>query len=227
MFRESQVPQEHGLIAGLPVWQRLALAYAPAATRPAWTVLMALDTRLAGVVRSASEPMIAQIRLAWWRERLVGDPRNLPKGEPLLAMLGSWNGHAGDLAALVDGWEAMTGEAPLPAQSFAALADARGQAFSALSRVLGCEDSAGTALRFGHDWALVDIAGHLSDGKERDTVWRQIAARDWSGVPLPRAMRPLGVLRGVAARCVRHDTDFAESGPLAMLTAMRIGLTGR
>ena len=78
------------LLGSLPVLHRLALTYAPArATRPT-LALLALDARLAGIVRSASEPMLAQLRLAWWREQLEIDLTARPAGEPLLAVLESW-----------------------------------------------------------------------------------------------------------------------------------------
>jgi phytoene synthase len=95
------------LLETLPPVSRLALAYAPAAVRERWMVLLALDARLGGVVRSAREPVLAQMRLAWWRDRLRDRAENWPKGEPLLAALACWNGGHGALIGLVDGWEAM------------------------------------------------------------------------------------------------------------------------
>jgi phytoene synthase len=41
------------LLDSLPAPWRLAVAYAPASTRDRWLTLLALDIRLAGVVRSA------------------------------------------------------------------------------------------------------------------------------------------------------------------------------
>ena len=55
------------LLDTLAPMHRLALAYAPAEARPAWAGLLALDARLAGVVRAAREPVLGQLRLAWWR----------------------------------------------------------------------------------------------------------------------------------------------------------------
>jgi len=58
------------LVASLPTASRLALAYAPAKARLQTLALFALDTRLAGLLRNSSEPMLAQLRLSWWRETL-------------------------------------------------------------------------------------------------------------------------------------------------------------
>ena len=63
---------DDSLLLGLTPLHRLALAYAPAASRGAWLGFLALDMRLAAIVRAAREPMIGQIKLAWWRERLRG-----------------------------------------------------------------------------------------------------------------------------------------------------------
>jgi phytoene synthase len=61
---------------------------------PGVAVLSCLDVRLAGVVRGAREPMLGQLKLAWWRDRLGGDPESWPKGEPLLASLKAWGAEA-------------------------------------------------------------------------------------------------------------------------------------
>jgi len=55
------------LLDSLGPLNRLALAYAPQSTRLPLLALLALDMRLAGIVRNSREPMLAQLRLAWWR----------------------------------------------------------------------------------------------------------------------------------------------------------------
>lgn len=82
----------------------------PRERRPAMAALWALAERLARLIGDAREPMIGQIKLAWWRDMmamLATDPAALPKGEPLLAELqATWAGQDG-LDALVDAAEAM------------------------------------------------------------------------------------------------------------------------
>ena len=53
--------------APLPPPWRLALAYAPGSVSAAWAAFLALDIRLAGLVRGAREPLLAQVR--------YGDPQ--------------------------------------------------------------------------------------------------------------------------------------------------------
>lgn len=215
------------LIETLPVLQRFALTYAPASSRAATLALLALDTRLAGVVRSASEPMLAQLRLAWWRETLAQDADALPEGEPLLANLKTWGGHHRALGALVDGWEAMTGKAPLGEQAMRDLADGRGTAFLALAEAVGEGGHADVVRRLTRNWALADIASRLSLPEERNTAFSLAKAQDWRRAKLPRALRPLIVLHGLAGRAVRRGDSLNELTPAAFLPAIRLGLLGR
>lgn len=82
----------------------------PPAQRAAMTALWALAARLTRLLIEAREPLIAQIKLAWWRDMaamIASDPDALPKGEPLLAELrATWGGQAG-LDTLVDAAEAV------------------------------------------------------------------------------------------------------------------------
>lgn len=209
------------LLEGLPLRQRLALAYAPAPYRLRLLGFLALDQRLAGIVRHSHEPMLAQLRLAWWRDQLSSDGSTWPSGDPLLGLLRHWQGGHGILSSLADGWEAMTGAAPLPSDSFEQLAQARAEAFSAVA-----DNSAGDVMRLGRNWALADIAARLSHPEERQSALRLAQRQDWRSASLPRALRPLAVLHGLAARDLRKGGNQDKVSPLALLTAMRIGLTG-
>jgi len=219
---------EARLVETLPVTSRLALAYAPARHRPATLAVLALDARLANLLRHSREPMLAQLRMAWWRETLGQDAAAWPSGEPLLAALGSWQGHHGALAALVDGWEALCGPAPLAPASLETAARGRGAAFAGLAQVTGCEEAAELAGRLGTSWGLHDLAMRLGNTQERAAA-RDLAERDRSGfVPgrAPRPVRPVAVLRALAVRRLAKGEEAASS-PAAVPTAMRVGLLGR
>lgn len=212
------------LAAGLPPLTRLALAYAPGGVRPALTLIFALDARMAGIVRGSREPALAQLRLAWWRERLAAGAGGGAGQDPLLALLAAWPGESAALAGLADGWEEMTGAAPLQGSAFIGLAEARAGALAALA-----EDdvSASAARRMARNWALLDLAMHLSDPRERDAALKLAREQDWRWQKLPRGLRPLAVLHGLAARTIQGENPDMGSGPLALLCAMRIGLFGR
>lgn len=102
----------NGITSDLPPPANLAVAYTPLAFRPAFALLLQLDARFADIVRKAREPMIAQIKLAWWRDAFAAEPALRPKGEPLLQALGQCGNNisAAALEDLVTAWELLLGE---------------------------------------------------------------------------------------------------------------------
>lgn len=120
----------------------------PRERRAAIAALWAFAERLTKVITDAREPLIGQIKLAWWRDMavmLARDPGALPKGEPLLAELAAgWAGQGG-LDTLVDAAEAM-----LVAED-AAARDAAAAAFGGALFTLSGGPARGGA-RWGRLW---------------------------------------------------------------------------
>jgi phytoene synthase len=185
--------------------------------------VLALDARMAQVLRGRREPLGAQLRLAWWREMLERPPAQWPSGEPLLESLRAWRDPAA-LAALPSGWEALLAEELTPA-AIAEFADARGRAFAALARELGADapEDAAAAARI---WAHADLAANLSAGGER-----QLAVDRGRGLgappPLARSLRPLAVLAALGAAALARGGGDLLMGPRSTLLALRTGLAGR
>jgi 15-cis-phytoene synthase len=75
------------LLSPLPPPMSLAIAHTPVLVRDRLHWLLRFDRRLAQLVERASEPLFAQLRLAWWRDILAKPAANRPHAEPLLAML--------------------------------------------------------------------------------------------------------------------------------------------
>lgn len=213
------------LLATLPPVQRFALAYAPAAVRPVWLGLLALDARLARVVRSAREPVLGQLRLAWWREKLTQDDLFWPEGDPVLDQIGWWRGHYNELVSLVDGWEAMLGDAPLDETALSDFANGRANAIAGLTRVLGVVAGKSEVIRLARGWALGDVAANLSHPQEIAAAHALAAAHDWRGVRLPRHLRPLTVLHGLVAR-QRNAPAGVAAGLGTVLAGIRLGIFG-
>ncbi len=172
----------------LPPPANLAVAYTPVAFRPAFTLLLQLDMRFADIVRKAREPMIAQIKLAWWRDAFAAEPALRPKGEPLLQSLGEC-GESIKLSALQDlvsAWELMLGEDEWTAQDVAKHAALRGPAiFGSYAGWMGegCDVSA-----LSQQWAI--------DALHLEFPLKFVA---FSNQPLPalikgRKLRPLSIL---------------------------------
>jgi phytoene synthase len=207
----------------LPPVLRLALAYAPREAHGGWLAAFALDARLAALVRHAREPILAQIKLAWWRDRLGEAPASWPAGEPLLDTIRSGIAQPARLGSLVDGWEAMLAEAPLPEAGL--LAAAEGRARGLLAAAVTDQDEAAQVL--ARRWALADLAAHLSHPEERARALALHRAMGPRVAVSARVLRPLVVIEGLASRSLQARGSNAPSGLGGLLLAMRLGLLGR
>ncbi len=213
---------EHLLLTILPRAQRLALAYAPARSRPGFLALLALDSQLAQSVRGAREQMLTQLRLAWWRDQLGGAA--IQSSDPLLQYLRRSGLDLPRLIPMVDGWEELLGSAPLGPAAFTAYAEGKAQAFAALTADGNNAVTTGEIERTVRNWALGDLAARLSDPAEQAAVKALVAVQDWRRPSLPRSFRPLLVLHGLASRA-KGDAPLL-AGPRALLVAVRLGLLG-
>lgn len=186
--------------------RRLAVIHAPRLTRESLTTLFALDERLGGIVTQAREPMLALMRLTWWRDALAALDDEPPPAEPLLhaaAALRPDRISGADLAAMAEGWSALLDEPELTQRAAKLHAAERGaRLFRLAGRVLG---QASTVLDpAGEGWALADLARQARDpaqaemllGLARPLLDAAFAAA-WS-----RSVRPLGMLAALA----REDT---------------------
>ena len=212
------------LLELMPVHLRLALSYAPVRTRALTLGLFALDCRLAGIVRGTREPLLGQVKLAWWRDRLGEKAEAWPEGEPVLAALRLWGAETGALSAMVDGWEGLLGE-PLDGDALERFADGRASAFGALARLLQADPD--EAMRAARGWALVDLSGKLGDPSERSVAQELADQLDWQRCRLPRSLRPLAILHGLARRAMLRGEGELLAGGTAGLVALRLGLLGR
>ena len=192
----------NGIPPQLPPPANLAVAYTPVAFRPAFTLLLQLDMRFADIVRKAREPMIAQIKLAWWRDAFATEPALRPKGEPLLQALGAYGDVISSLALqdLVSAWELLLGEDAWAAQDVETHAALRGRAiFGTYAAWIGegCDVSA-----LSHRWAL--------DALRLEFTSKFVALDNQSLPALPkgRKLRPLSIL----AMSVRKVTGFRLIG---------------
>lgn len=85
----------------------LTCLYAAAPARPGLVALFALDAELAHVVATTTEPMLGEIRLAWWRDRLTELDSAPAPAQPLLQALQQRTLprlSGADLATLEDRW---------------------------------------------------------------------------------------------------------------------------
>jgi phytoene synthase len=200
----------------------LALAWQPPSSKELLAGVFALDARLARRIGSSKEPLIVQITLAWWRERLMEHSR----ADPLLAKLvDDWGGSAAALVPLVDGWEELLGDSPLPRPAIEGFASGRGLALEAVARRLGNASDFETAKLAGQRWALAHWAFRTPSLIESDRAL-ELAEALPPPQPLSHPLRGIAVLDGIAARAVARRRPMLE-GRGAALLALRVGLLGR
>jgi phytoene synthase len=208
----------------------LALAYVPAQIRPALEALWRLDVSLGSVLVTGKEPMISQIRLAWWRESLEKLDQEKAPAEPVLqavaaellprAIAGS------ELAAMEQGWEVLVIPEPLSAEGLSHYASARGSRLFTLSaRLLG--DDGPMVEPGGAAWALADLARH-SDGGDAESALAMARSLS-SAATWPRRLRPLGMLAALARRDSERGLERLErqGAPARMWRMIRHRLSGR
>lgn len=187
----------------------------PRERRPAIAALWALAERLTKLLHDAREPLIGQIKLAWWRDMtamLASDPPALPKGEPLLAELqATWAGQGG-LDLLVDAAEAM-----LLAEGDDERRDAAAAFGEALFTLSGAKD--------GARWGLLWGAGLQEGAREAKQLFAAARNRAAPQRVSFRRNRALLMLDRWAAMISANDGDrqWRSEG----LLLFRIGLLGR
>lgn len=197
--------------------RKLALAYVPAAARPAVGALWRLDVAFGTVLATGTQAMISQLRLAWWREALERLDTAPPPAEPVLQGLAAHvlpRVSGAELAAMEEGWLMLTAEDALTAEALADYAQLRGGLlFSYTARLLG--DSHFPVSEAGAVWALADLARHSRRVEEID------APLPAPKVKWPRKLRPLGMLAVLTRRDLERLGEKVEkSGSPARILRM-------
>jgi phytoene synthase len=210
----------------------LALAYVPASRRAAVGALWRLDSALSSVLSTGREPLISQIRLAWWREVLEKLDTAPAPAEPVLKALAADVLPAGvsgaQLSAMEAGWAVLLSPDPLGAVDLELYASARGGLlFRHTARLLG-EPLPGLAVEAGGGaWALVDLARHSKDADDAEAA--VAAARAVQEHRWPARLRPLGMLAALARRDLEPNRPRweAQGAPRRMLRMLRHRITGK
>ncbi len=176
--------------------RQLALAYVPASRRPAVEALWRLDATLGAVLATGSQPLISQMRLAWWREALERLDRAPPPAEPVLQALAAHvlpTVSGAELAAMEEGWLVLLADEALTGEELSRYAERRGGLLFALTaRLLG--ETRFPVGRAGARWALADLARR---SRRADEVKSPPAGPK---MKWPKRLRPLGMLAMLAGR---------------------------
>lgn len=207
----------------LPPEAGLALAWSGSKVRGRLSMALQLDRRLARIVARTTEPMLGQMRLAWWRDALCKPVADRPRGDSVLDGLGvHWEGRERALIELVNAWEVLVTAEQLGPDEIETFAAGRGAFFAALAGDGAENDLSARLFAAGRRWALADAASGVSKDTERAAlVAAGLAATDRAG-RLPRELRGVAVLEALALRGLNRGGRPLMEGrgaPLAVLRA--------
>lgn len=211
----------------LPPEQRLALSHTDAELRPALACLFALDRRLGQIVASSSEPMLGQMRLAWWREQFGTPVPARPSGDAVLDAAGRhWLGEEAALVSLIDGWEELLVAQALTPDIAIRICNARAGPLARLAARVS-EEAEERARIAGIRWAAADAAAHVTGTDERSALLAAGLGQASAPGGIGRGLRGIVVLEALALRSLRRGGRPLMEGRGAALTALRAGLLGR
>jgi 15-cis-phytoene synthase len=199
----------------------IALAYARADLRKDFAALLALDAQIGKIVRTAKEPMLARIRLAWWREQLEGLEAAPPPADPILqavrVLLQRHDVNGGALVPMVNGWETLLEELPLDEGALTEYAAGRGGTLFEMADRIAKSASGVDAKVCGQAWAHNDLVRFSGVGAARKCA-----------VFMPKALRPFAIFARFAERDVADGPErrARPGSPRRMMQAAGYALFG-
>jgi 15-cis-phytoene synthase len=207
--------------------QRLALAYTKQDLRLGFGLLLALDDRLEQIFRKAGEPLIAQMRLAWWNDVISKPVHERPVGEPLLAILAAVEEEkptlniATAMLKVVEAWDLLLAHSRWSTDVLHEYAAARSSAiFGWYAVAVGSNENDKALLdKIAVDWALSDLLGRCRNEDEFYSV-KAAQAHFPHNRRIPRSLRPLSII----AHSARH---LASSSRWSGARLIWHALTGR
>ncbi len=200
-----------------------ALSYAPTAVRDDFAALLLLDSALGNAVRAARDPVLGQIRLAWWREQFATLPSVSSAGDPALVAIGALlqrhDVKKGQLDRLVNGWEILLGDWPMSDAAMFEYAAMRGHALFGLAADCAKVATDADILKCGEYWALADLACHCSDESMVMMLRSMLPLRR---PLLPKSLSPFAILTRFAFDDARRDRRgrISPGSPRRMLQAL-------
>ncbi|MEM7664440.1 MAG: hypothetical protein AAF250_01160 [Pseudomonadota bacterium] len=205
----------------------LVLAHTPQALRLRFAAYFALDQRLARIVSNTTEPMLGQMRLAWWRDMLRTDLNSRPSGDAVLDAIGEhWQGDDEILVELVDGWEILVAEESISRKEISDFANKRAGPLAGLLADLE-EQVAARVMSAGMRWVMADTACKVSDEAERQQLIDIGLGLKSNAASLPGALRGLAILEALSLRALKRGGRPLMEGRGAALITMRASIFGR
>jgi 15-cis-phytoene synthase len=186
----KSVNQNHMIDPNLPLKppERLALAYARNNLRAGLALLLAFDGKLADIIGNSREPMIAQMKIAWWNDVIAKQAIDRPKGEPMLATLEQLDDAQMNpsMRFLLNSWGLLAAHEQWDDNILAKFAENRSAAvFDAYAKWIGSDEDARGP---GMCWAIADLRRRFGDRVPQRSLPLIIK---WK---TSRTLRPLSIL---------------------------------
>lgn len=170
----------------------LALAYTPIAFRDPLALTLSLDSYFSEMAMRQQEPVLKQLRFAWWREQLGKKPLERAGRDPILIALSELQTARPELCLdeysllIVDAWtEIVSSDPDREPLAIEKSAELRSEAiFLSYAKWVGSfENNRDKIFLLGKEWALYGIG-----------------PRSFRSQPhLPRSLKPLNILYMAAA----------------------------
>ncbi|MCL9999551.1 MAG: hypothetical protein NBV68_09225 [Erythrobacter sp.] len=188
-------------------------------------MVLQLDRRLARIVGRTQEPMLGQMRLAWWREALGKPVAERPRGDVVLDGIGlHWQGREAFLVQMVDGWEVLVTAQSLGPAEAEAFGEGRGAFFAGLADDPAAGPLATRLAAAGRRWALADAAAQVSNPAESAALVGAGLAAAATAVRIPGGLSGLAVLEALAARALARGGRPLMEGRGASVAALRAAI---
>lgn len=202
--------------------------FAPAEKRDALWALYAFNHELARARETVREPMMAMIRLQWWREVVEGARRRHEVADPLGAALDAGTLHAPDLLAMIEGREA---DPPENDRDWTDHVQATAGALAqAAAHALGADDT--QAIRAaGSAYGAAGLQRNRMLTGEKPIPALAAAGQDWLTQarqgPIPRQARAAALPAVFAARDLRRASPVTARALGDKLAVALAAATGR
>ena len=201
-------------------------AHLEPAVRSKWREFLRFDNELSSILAKASEPITAQLRLAWWRDEFGKLALERTPSVPLLDALGTnFHSEISNLSDLVDGYEALAlNEVDEGSSGVYAVSSGRKAALIAVCGMSNAAPEASPLEALASSWTFAEYLRSDAHVSVLDEA-RSIADRPRP--TFPRSLRGLAILDRLACRSIRRGGSPLMTTRGDAAAAMRIGLLGR
>ncbi len=207
-------------IPGAPLsWmrdQQLALAWTPIRHRAAIHSFFMADGLFGHTALSTPDPILARIKLAWWREQgIESDKLDLQLSTEVNGPLRAMAACVSSLHTSIDAWDLLVEVWPPQMEQIEAYALARGQALAEVFQSTFGGDSISAERQLGR-WAAAHFARHTNTAEARENAQRLASswASDASCKTAPVTARVLARLAGRTDHSRSPDIFTAARGAI-------------